>query len=311
MGSFPEWEYDSRRGTPVENKLTTITQAVSLIEDGNSLGIASPAVNPTALVPMATIREIVRQQKRDLSLVSAMGNIESDMLIGAGCLNEVQFWVFNLFGTGPPPNFRRAALAGSVALREHSEFSLTLGVLAGSMGVQFIPLHGYQNDHLKHHPEWRTFESPLDGKELLAVTAIAPDVAVIHVPKSDTYGNAQLGSTNDDNVMSRFMAPRMVQAAKRVIVTAEEIVPNDEIRANPGLTEILYHDVDAVVHVPRGAHPYGIAERYGPDQAHIDAYRGAADDAESFEAYLQRYVYEPHDHEAYLGRVDAAGGESR
>ena len=89
------------------------------------------------------------------------------------------------------------------------------------MGVEFIPLHGYRNDHLQHHPEWATFPSPFDGNELVAITAIRPDVAVIHVPKADRYGNAQLGDTNRDNVMSKFMAPRMVQAAARVIVTTE------------------------------------------------------------------------------------------
>ena len=293
----------------MNDKRTTLSEAVALVEDGSSLGIASPAVNPMALVPMATIRELVRQGKQGLTLYSAMGNIEGDMLIGAGCIKDAHFWAFNLFGSGPPPNFRRAALAGTVKMREQSEFSITLGVLAGSMGIQFIPLHGYQNDHLQHHPEWHTFTSPIDGTELLTITAIVPDVALIHVPKADKYGNAQLGDTNRDNVMAKFMAPRMVQAAKKVILTAEEIIPNEQIRKTPDLTSILYHDVDAVVHVPEGAHPHGLSDYYSPDSGHIAAYLDAAQTPESFSSYLQRYVYGPEDHAAYLRVVAEDEGE--
>lgn len=290
-------------GEAVEDKLTTLPDAVSLVKDGSSLAIASPAVDPVALVPMATVREIVRQGKRDLTLYSAMGNLEGDMLIGAGCVRDVHFWAFNLFGRGAPANFRRAAEAGSIKAREQSEFSFTLGVLAGSMGVEFMPLHGYRNDLVQQHPEWRAFRSPFDGKELLAIAAIVPDVAIIHVPIADKFGNAQLGDTNKHNVMSKFMAPRLVQAAKRVILSAEEIVPNERIRQTPELTAVLYHDVDAVVHVPHGAHPHGIAGYYEPDTAHIEQYVEAAQSPETFREYLTRYVHQPADHEAYLRLV--------
>ena len=288
----------------MSSKLTTLADAVSLVEDGGSLGIASPAVNPLGLVPMATVREIVRQGRRDLTLFTAMGNIEADMLIGAGCIRDIDFWGCNLFGSGTPPNLRRAAEAGQIVAREQSEFSLTLAVLAGAMGVEFIPLHGYRNDHLQHHPEWRAFESPFDGEELVAIAAIVPDVAIIQVPKADEFGNAQLGETNRHNTMAKFTAPRLVQAAKRVILTAEEIVSNEEIRKTPDLTAILYHDVDAVVHLPRGAHPHGITDYYEPDMDHIKTYMEAAQSSETFGAYLEKYVHEPADHAAYLELAD-------
>ena len=116
-------------------------------------------------------------------------------------------------------------------------------------------LHGYYNDNIQHHPEWRVFPSPYDGKELVAIAAIVPDIAIIHVPKADVFGNARFGDTNTHNVAAKFMAPSLVQAAKRVILTAEEIIPHEQIRADPSLTGILCHDVDAVVHVPNGAQP--------------------------------------------------------
>lgn len=281
----------------------TLEQAAAIVEDGMSLGIASPAVGAVALVPMALVRELARQRKRDLTLFTPVMGMEGDLLIGAGCLRDVHAFAFSLLGRGVPPNFRRATAEGTVIAREESEFSVTIGVLAGSLGVQFIPLHGYENDHVQHHPEWHRFPSPIDGTELLTITAIAPDVAVIHVPKADPMGNAQIGASNDANVMAAFSAPRMVRAAKRVIVTAEEIVTNDEIRATPERTSIVYHDVDAVVHVPRGAHPLGVAGYYEPNLAHVDRYLAAAGDEDAFAQYLARYVDEPADHEEYLARA--------
>ena len=285
------------------DKLATLEQAARLVEDDMSLGIASPAVGPVALVPMALVRELARQRRRGLTLFTPVMGLEGDLLIGAGCIDDVQAFAFNLAGRGVPPNFRRATAAGTVTVREQSEFSITLGLLAGSMGVQFIPLHGYHNDHVQHHPEWRRFSSPIDGTELLTITAIAPDVAIIHAQRSDPFGNVQLGESNQSNVMAAFSAPRMVQAATRVIVTAEEIVTTEEIRATPERTSILYHDVDAVVHVPHGAHPLGVSGCYEPDFAHVDDYLEAAASAETFAEYLADYVDEPADHADYLARV--------
>lgn len=284
-------------------KLMTLEEAAQLIPDGSSVGIASPSVGPVALVPMALIREIVRQRKRDLDLYTPIMGLEGDLLIGAGCLKAVQAFAFRIIGQAVPPNFRRASIEGTITTREESEFSVTLGLLAGSMGVQFIPLHGYQNDHLQHHPEWHQFTSPVDGQEMVTITAITPDVAIVHVPKSDPEGNAKLGDTNDLNVMAAFSAPAMVRGAKRVILTAEEIVTNEEIRATPDETSILYHDVDAVVHVPHGAHPFGVTGYYEPDLEHFEEYLKAANTPESFEEYLKHFVNEPTDASAYLELV--------
>ena len=284
----------------MEDKTTTLAEAVrQLVPDGCSLGIAAPAVTPIALVSMAGVREIARQRKRDLTVFAAMAELETDLLIGADCVSAVQCWAAQLFGRGTPPNFRRAAQDGTLVVREHSEFTFTLGALAGSMGVEFIPLHGYHTDNVRHHPEWPLFPSPYDGTDLLAIAAIAPDVALIHVPRADRYGNAQFGETLTGNVAAQSLAPQMVRAAKRVILTTEEIIPTERIRAAPHETKILYHDVDAVVHVPHGAHPHGVSGYYQPDTDHISAYAEAARTVGSFQDYLARYIHSPADHDAY------------
>lgn len=286
-----------------DEKLKTLAEAASLIRDGTSLGIASPAVSADALVPMALIHEIIRQGKRRLVLRTAMASLEADLLIGGGCLSEIHFFGFSVFGTGVGPCYRRASAEGTVRTREESEFTAWLGVLAGSLGIDFIPLPGYQNDMARERSEWPTFPSPLDGKELVAISAIVPDVAVLHVPRADAYGNVQLGDTNRGNVAAEFTATRMMQAAKHGIVTAEEIVPTDEIRRSQQGADLLYNEVDAVVHVPRGAHPYGVADCYAADSRHIKTYLEAAQSSDTFRKYLQHHILEPSGHREYLDRV--------
>lgn len=280
----------------MKEKLVTLQESVALIKDGTSLGIAAPP-------PMAIVREIIRQGKKDLTLYAPDPSMHGDILIGAGCIREVHFFMFRLFNTPRAHNFRRAAQSGSLKIREYGELTTILAYLAAGMGLPFIPVHGYHNDLIKQHPEWRTFPSPFDGKELLAIPPIIPDVAIIHVPKADKFGNARLEDTVKYSLQDAFVSPRMVQAGKKAIVSAEEIVPEEEIRKDPWNTSLLFCDVDAVVHAPRGAHPYGLRGYYAKDESHIAEYLEAAGSAESFQEYLSKYVHQPADDQAYLKLV--------
>lgn len=284
----------------MKEKLMNIEDAVSLIQNGDSIGLAIAADDPKAPVPMAIVREIIRQGKRRLTIFAPQATMEADMLIGSGCVSVIHYYAFRMFGLGSSANFRRAAESGSIETREHSEISMMLGVLAGSLGVPFIPIRGYYSDHIRHHPEWRTFISPLDGNELLAITSITPDVTILHVSKSDRYGNAQLEDTLKYNVGGEFFATHIVRASKKAIVSAEEIIPEEQIRANPYKTSIINSDVTAVVHIPHGAHPYGVTGYYEPDIAHIKQYFDAAKNVESFQDYISRYIRQPLDHWTYL-----------
>lgn len=170
-------------------------------------------------------------------------------------------------------------------------------VQAGSMGAPFAAVYGLPgSDLLKHRPDMRVIGDPFrEGASVVAAPAIRPDVAVFHATRADRFGNAVVAGALRDDVM-------LARAARRVVVTVEEIAEK-ELRPVAGGTFIPAIDVDRVVRMPRGAHPTGCGKRYGPDGNHIREYLGAARGGGTFQAYLEKYVHGPRDHEDYLSRV--------
>src|SRR5215813_3591039 len=174
-------------------------------------------------------------------------------------------------------------------------------VQAGSMGVPFIAVRGLlHSDTLKHRPDLLVNENPFNpGEPVVVAQPIRPDVAVFHAIKADRRGNAVTPGHRDDLMMAR--------AARRVIVTAEEIV-DGELTSRDAVDDTLLPaiDVDVVAHAPLGAHPCGFGSLYEHDDAHCREYMAAAQGGDSFRVYLERYVYGVGSHGEYLERVDAA-----
>jgi glutaconate CoA-transferase, subunit A len=170
-------------------------------------------------------------------------------------------------------------------------------VQAGSMGAPFVAVRGLLgSDILEHRKDLRVIDNPFQAEEPVVVAQpIRPDIAVFHVARADRFGNAlTLGERRDDLMLAR--------AARRVVVTAEQIVER-KIKPVDAGTFLPAVDVDQVVHVPGGAHPAGCGGRYERDMTHIREYMEAAKEESMFNAYLKRYVFEPRDHRDYLSRV--------
>jgi glutaconate CoA-transferase subunit A len=170
-------------------------------------------------------------------------------------------------------------------------------VQAGSMGAPFAAVRGLQgSDLLKHRPDFRVIENPFQPDDpVVAAPPIRPDVAVFHAAMADRFGNAlTLGEKRDDGMLAR--------AARRVVVTAEEVV-DTELRPGPSGTFLPAIDVDMVVRVPGGAHPAGCTGRYPFDGKHLREYMAAAQEDASFSAYLEQYVFGPLDNRAYLSWI--------
>jgi glutaconate CoA-transferase subunit A len=171
-------------------------------------------------------------------------------------------------------------------------------VQAGSMGVPFIGLRGLiGSDLLRHRPDILVIPSPFNPAEQVAVARpIRPDVAIFHALQADPWGNAITPGRREDLMLAR--------ASRRVIVTAEEIVPGplstQDASENTFLPAI---DVDAVVYAPRGAHPCGCGELYGWDQGHLEEYLDAAKEDSRFQQYIDRYVRDLSSHQEYLRRL--------
>jgi glutaconate CoA-transferase subunit A len=250
-------------------------------------------------IPFAAGREIMRQRKYDLTLVGPISDILFDQLIGAGCVKKVRAaWVGNVI-TGSGYNFRRAVESGAIEMEDHSNLTIAMALKAGALGVPFMPAYtALGSDLFKTNRSLKKTTCPFTGKTLTAVSAINPDVAVIHVQRSDEFGNAHawgnLGITKD-----------ACMASRHVILTTEQIVDPDVITADPNRVIVPGIRVDAVVHAPWGAHPSPVPGFYNRDhQAFID-YQNASRTKDGFDDWLACWVYAvrgSEDYENILGK---------
>ncbi len=269
--------------------------------------------------PMAFIREMIRQGKRDLVIYGHSPGIDADILIGAGAVKRVEVaYIGDELFVSPSRNFRRAVEEGSIQWEDYSNFSATLRIVAGALGIPFIPTRtilgsdmiskaGFSSEDRQQDPKAAkeklvVMDCPFTGDKVVLLPAVNPDVAIIHAQMVGEEGTVRLlGQAYADEFMAR--------AASKVVVTAEEIVSEAFIRRSPEQNAIPFFRVNAIVHVPYGAHPTACHGRYDYDPQHYAVYVGAAKaSSESFNQYLDQYVYGVRDHWEYLERV---GGTKR
>jgi glutaconate CoA-transferase subunit A len=252
-----------------------------------------------ALIPFAAGHEIMRQRKRGLTLIGPISDMLFDQLIGAGCVSGVRAaWVGNVI-TGSGYHFRRAVESGRLNLEDHSNLTLAMALKAAALGVPFLPVRSaLGSDLFTTNSAIKPFNCPFTGEALAAVAAIRPDVAIIHVPRADEYGNAHawgnFGVVRDGCLASR-----------QVIITAEEIVSTATITRDPNRVVTPGFRVSAVVHAPWGGHPSPVPGHYNRDhQAFID-YSEESKTVTAFARWLQRWVNDvrtPEDYQNLLGR---------
>ena len=281
----------------MSNKLATLRDAVaSLVRDGDSLAIEGF----THLICFAAAHEIIRQERRDLTLCRLTPDLVYDQMIGAGCAAKLVFsWAGNP-GAGPLYAFRRAVEEGvprPLALEEYTHFQMTARLTAGAARLPFMPLRGRGASGLPAvNPEIRTVECPFTGEELTAVPALNPDVAIVHVQRADAAGNAHVWGVLGVQKEAAF-------AARRVIVVAEEIVDESVIRADPNRTLIPGLVVDAVVHEPWGCHPSFVQGYYDRDNDFYVDWRDARREPADFQRYLDEWVFGVRDRAEYAARM--------
>jgi glutaconate CoA-transferase subunit A len=268
----------------LKEKLISKEKAIGLVKDGDLLTAGGVSFHR---VPMELIREIIRQGKKDLRLVDREPAIGFDLLIGAGVASSVRFAMlgFELFGFAL--NFRKAAEAGSIEILEDTCGAVLNGLRAAAMGIPFIPVRGiFGSDLLKigiQSGNYRVTKDPFTGEDIVAVKAIEPDVALLHAQRADIYGNVQIWG-------GRFEDIWKAKAAKKVIVSVEEIVDHEMIRLEPYKTTLPYPYVEAVVHLPNGAYPTSCYGVYDADYEHVRDYVQAVR-GDKFQEYLDSYVF--------------------
>ena len=282
-------------------KQTTLAEAAALVSDGDTVALQNMA---TQAAPMAMVRELIRQRRRDLGLVCLVGGIALDWLAAADCMNRFIGNAVSMEQFGLAQHYRRAVESGRIRMEELSETALLARLGAGARNLPFLPTRGMiGTDLIDINENLTMLEDPFGGPPVVACRALVPDVALVHCHRADHFGNVQYEPSAlwpDIGIMPK--------AARRVIVTTEQIVDSDVLRANPDRTILPGFLVDAVVEVPWGAHPTSFNPLYGYDGALHLAWVAAARSDDSTGEFLDGYVYGPADHEAYL---EAVGGAER
>jgi glutaconate CoA-transferase subunit A len=260
------------------NKLMTEQQAVSrFVADGDYIGC-----DLTYFIrgPNALIHEIIRQRRKNLWFCAKYCYAESILLLGGGCVDRIDAG----FVAVGERVLTEAMREGQVSLTEWTNDSLTLRLLAGAMGVPFLPTRTLLGTDTLAYSGAKVIEDPFTGKPICLVPALNPDVALIHAHQADIHGNAR--------VLGASTAPlEQAMASKKVIVQTEEVIAIEEIRRHPGQTTLPYYFVDAVVHVPFGAYPGTCPGVYVADTPCLTEAMQALDSREAMQRYLDTYVY--------------------
>ncbi|MBI3359503.1 MAG: CoA transferase subunit A [Chloroflexi bacterium] len=278
------------------SKLLSLSEAISqFVHDGDTVYCAGF----THLIPFAAGHEMIRQRKRDLVLCRATPDIIYEQMVAAGCARKIVFSYSGNPGVGSLRVLRAEMEAGRLEYEEYSHFAMITRVTAGAAGLPFLPIRPVGTEDLvRANPQYRKVIDPYSGAELLSVPALNPDVAIVHAQRADANGNTQIWGIIGEQKEAAF-------AAKRVIVTAEEIVPESVIRSDPNRTIIPAFIVSAVCHVPHAAHPSYTQGYYDRDNAFYLEWDKISSDGEAVKHWLDEWVYGVKDRDEYWETLGA------
>jgi len=275
------------------NKQVELKDAIAkYVQDGDYLALGGFGHVRT---PMAAVYEIIRQGKKNLTLACKTGVHDSDILIGSGCVSKLEVaYAFAEELRGLCPASRRMVETGKCeVIAEISNAAFQWRFLAGMMGIPFIPVRNMMGSDTFRYSSSIVVENPFTGKSICLVPSCNPDIVILHVYRCDIYGNCQI----DGTMVEDF---ELARAARRLIVTTEEIIPTEQIRDKPWHTVVPYFLVDAVVEVPYGCHPGTMPYLYYFDEEHIGEWLQVSRSEEGTKAYFQKYVFGIENHYDYL-----------
>lgn len=278
-----------------KSKLISLQELVAkYVPDSSSLAMGTAQ---ETMIPFAAGHEIIRQRKRDLTLIGPISDILFDQMVGAGCVAGIRAaWVGNVI-TGSGYNFRRAAESGALEIEDHSNLTLAMALRAGALGVPYLPTYTAQGSHLfKTNRGLKQVTCPFTRQRLTAVAAINPDITIVHVQQADEFGNAlawgNLGMTREACL-----------AAKRVLVTCEEVISPRQAHSDPNRAITPSFRVHAVAHVSWGAYPSPVPGFYNRDhQAFLD-YKDNSQTEADFTNWQSRWIDNLQDHNKYIEQL--------
>ena len=284
----------------MSQKVLSMSDAVArYVADGDSVAIEGF----TAFICFAAAHEIIRQQRRGLTLIRMTPDLVYDQMVAAGVADRLIFSYLGNPGVGSLHAIRRAVEKGiprPLAIEEYTHFGMVGRYIAGASRLPFFPLRSYRGSEMVSvNDQVRFVTSPYaDGEEIAVVPPLNPDVAFVHAQRADASGNAQIWGLLG-------MQKEVAFAARHVVVVVEEIVDEAVIRHDPNRTVIPGLIVDAVVEEPYGAHPSYVQGYYDRDNDFYLRWEAISRDQAATEAWLQEWVYGVPDRAAYLEKLGA------
>lgn len=304
----PDHAREAFRHKPREmtNKVTTVQDAVSrLIHDGDYLAIGGFGTNR---IPTAVCHEIIRQKKQRLAFAGHTATHDFQLLCAGNLTGRGQTlarldsaYIVGLEARGLSPQARRVMESGTLEVAEWSNYALAVRFRAAAMGVPYLPVRSMLGTDTGKCSSAKTVTCPYTGVPLLALPALYPDVAAIHVHEADVYGNARLRGTSVADL-------DVARAAKRLIITCERLIPTDEFRREPDRTSIPFYCVDAVCEVPFGSYPGNMPYEYFSDEDHLQRWLKEEEDPKKYLEFLAEAIWNQPDFQSYL---NWAGGLKR
>jgi glutaconate CoA-transferase subunit A len=275
-------------------KLVSLSEAIAAhVNDGDTIY----AAGFTHLIPFAAGHEIIRQNKKDLTLARATPDLIYDQIAAAGCARKVIFSYMGNPGVGSLRIVRSAIEQGKLEWEEYSHFGMITRLQAGASGLPFLPMNQTGATDLERaNPNIKRIPDPYGGKDVIVVPALNPDVAIVHVQRADANGNAHLWGIIGEQKEAAF-------AARKVILTAEEIVDESVIRSDPNRTMIPGIVVSAVCHVPFACHPSYAQGYYDRDNEFYLAWDRVSESVEATRQYLDEWVYGVKDRNEYWKKL--------
>lgn len=278
------------------NKVQSAQDAIAQIKDGMTVGIGGWGPRRK---PMALVRELLRSDVKDLTIVS-YGGADVGMLCAAGKVRKVVYAFVSLDFIPLEPYFREARQSGNIDVMEIDEGMMLLGLRAAAWNVPFIPTAvGLGTDIIKVNPDIKVIDSPYDNKEWVAMPALKLDVALIHADRADARGVCQIKGPD------LYMDDWFARAAGKTFVSCDELVPTEYFHAGDEARYVHWErsQTTGIVHVPGGAHPTSCNPLYGFDVAHFNEYNASPKNG-GFASYFDKYIANKTEQEYQ----DAVGG---
>jgi len=298
------------------SKLVSLQEAMQEIKDGDSIMFGGIVEDRR---PVAAACEIIRQEKKNLVLLGTC-SIPGDLLVGGGCVGAYRGCYTSNGAFGISPNMKRWAEEGRIVIDDIGHLDISLGLLAAMAGSPFIATKTclgtdvlnpeydnlskareiIRNKDILPQKKYELMEDPFFNMGLVQLhPAIKLDVCVCHVQQVGEKGTVRIdGSVTFDHYA--------VHAAKKVIVTAEQVVPEEYLRRDPNRNQIPCTSVDMIVEVPWGAHPGQVYNYYDMDIPFLKEYATQCTTEEGFQKWADEWVFDTKNHEGYLAKLGAA-----